>query len=376
MIYLIDAMIREALTKILGCPLPELQWEQAKLPVSLGGLGLRAAKDHAAAAFATSFLSCQPLARQLLSSPDSQEPEALEQPILEMLSKQMDEEVTTESLEGKTQKMVSFQIDATNQRLHSIHIEAKGERETARMASLGLSHAGDWLNCPPIPALGLHLRGAEFVIAVKFRLGLPIYEGDGDCPACSRFSDSLGDHGVMCATGGERIARHNFLRDALFQTAQEAGLAPSKEGRALLPGTDRRPADVFIPHWSAGKDAALDVTVTHPLQDLTRAGAAATPGHAMTVAYQRKMQGAAELCRQQGIAFLPLVAESLGGWHPQAEAEIKKLGSALARHTGQDEGECISHLFSRCALLLQRGLAALLLNRLPSHPPPEVDGVT
>ena len=60
----------------------------------------------------------------------------------------------------------------------------------------------------------------------------------------------------------------------------------------------------------------------------------------------------------------------------QAEAEIKKLGSALARHTGQDEGECISHLFSRCALLLQRGLAALLLNRLPSHPPPEVDGVT
>ena len=127
---------------------------------------------------------------------------------------------------------------------------------------------------------------------------------------------------------------------------------------------------------SAGKDAALDVTVTHPLQDLTRAGAAATPGHAMTIAYQRKMQGAAELCSQQGIAFLPLVAESLGGWHPKAEAEIKKLGSALARHTGQDEGECISHLFSRCALLLQRGLVALLLNRLPSHPPPEVDGVT
>ena len=98
--------------------------------------------------------------------------------------------------------------------------------------------------------------------------------------------------------------------------------------------------------------------------------------HAMTVAYQRKLQGAGELCRQQGIAFLPLVAESLGGWHPKAEAEIKKLGAALARHTGQDEGECISHLFSRCALLLQRGLAALLLNRLPSHPPPEVDGVT
>ena len=198
---------------------------------------------------------------------------------------------------------------------------------------------------------------------------MKIFDKDGACPACLKPSDSLGDHAVMCGTGGERIARHNFLRDALFETAASAGLAPSKEGRALLPGNQRRPADVLIPHWSGGRDGALDVTVTHPLQDLTRAGEAAQAGHALTVAYDKKMKGASEQCSQQGLAFIPIVAESFGGWHQVAQEQIKKLAACLARHTGQDEGEATSHLFSRCALLLQRGLAALLLNRIPTHAP-------
>ena len=31
---------------------------------------------------------------------------------------------------------------------------------------------------------------------------------------------------------------------------------PKREGRFLLPGNDRRPADISVPHWSNGKDAA------------------------------------------------------------------------------------------------------------------------
>ena len=56
------------------------------------------------------------------------------------------------------------------------------------------------------------------------------------------------------------------------------------------------------------------------------------------------MRGAEEECRAQGIAFLPLAAETFGGWHSVADREVRKLGSALARHTGQEEGEAISHL--------------------------------
>ena len=111
---------------------------------------------------------------------------------------------------------------------------------------------------------------------------------------------------------------------------------------------------VLLPHWAGGQDAALDVTIVHFFQDATLAQAATEPGYALTFAHQRKARGAEGDCRRQGIAFLPLVAESMGGWRASAEREIKKLGSALARHTGQLEGEAISHLWRRLGILLQR----------------------
>ena len=148
----------------------------------------------------------------------------------------------------------------------------------------------------------------------------------------------MGDHALCCGTGGERISRHN----AFFDTAVSAGLGPSKEGRFLLPGADRRPADILVPLWAGGRDAAFDVTVVHPLQDATVVRAATEPGHALNFAHDRKLRGAEEDCRQS----------PLGGWHPCAEREVRKLGSELARHTGQLEGEAIAHLWGRLGILL------------------------
>ena len=92
-------------------------------------------------------------------------------------------------------------------------------------------------------------------------------------------------------------------------------------------------------------------------------------------AYERKRREAGELCRQQGIAFVPLAMESLGGWHEVAIAQVKKLASSLARHTGQDEKTVVGHITSRCSLLLQKGTAALLLNRVPNQVAAQVAGV-
>ena len=56
------------------------------------------------------------------------------------------------------------------------------------------------------------------------------------------------------------------------------------------------------------------MTVVNPLQRATVAGAATTAGHGTTYAHQRKMRGAGEACRRQGITLMPVVVESLGGW--------------------------------------------------------------
>ena len=73
-----------------------------------------------------------------------------------------------------------------------------------------------------------------------------------------------------------------------------AGLGPVREVRFLIPGEDSRPADVLLPHWMGGKDAALDVTVVNPCQTATVVGAATTAGHALNHTFQRKVRGAEE----------------------------------------------------------------------------------
>ena len=94
--------------------------------------------------------------------------------------------------------------------------------------------------------------------------------------------------------------------------------------------------------------------VTHPLKSGTRARAAIEPGYALTEAYKVKMRVTADQCDQQGIAFIPVVAESLGGWHKVGLEQLRKLGSALARHTGQEELETISHLLTRASCCCRR----------------------
>ena len=47
----------------------------------------------------------------------------------------------------------------------------------------------------------------------------------------------------------------------------------------------------------------------------------------------------------------------------------------LKLHTGQEEGEATAHLWSRLGILLQRGNAAILGNRVPALPGAHIDGI-
>ena len=172
----------------------------------------------------------------------------------------------------------------------------------------------------------------------------------------------------------QRIGRHNALRDALHSTAVSAGIGATKENRHLLPGSGRKPADIFLPYWTGGKDTAWDVTVVHPLQSSMVARAATTPGHGAHEAYRRKWRAAGDQCLQEGIVFVPLAMESLGGWHEAAIREVKKLGGALARHSGSEESTAIRHLFQRLSILLVKGNSALIMNRVPDNVHSAVDG--
>ena len=215
-----DQVTREGLIRILGTPVNDRAWKQAKLPVSMGGLGLRGAEDHGPTTYAASVLSSKLLTQSMIGPdqaehgpvPEGEELQGTLSPgLLAAIGEAQGEEAREADLVGLTQRQMSLKVD---QHVHQQLLEGVGEeedRERARLASLNLQHAGDWLNTAPLKALGLHLRAAEFILVVKYRLGLPVFDTAGPCPACLRHSDIFGDHALCCGSGGERISRHNAL---------------------------------------------------------------------------------------------------------------------------------------------------------------------
>ena len=205
-------------------------------------MGLRGAEDHAPAAFAASVFDSKSLSQSLLGEPPAadgdeaeERPSVLPPRALVALSVTLGEDLAEEEVMGLRQRKLGEKVDLHLHRRLLQSLEEEDEREKARLSSLTLPHVGDWLNVAPVKTLGLHLRSAEFVLVAKYRLGLPVFARDGPCPACFRPSDALGDHAMCCGFGGERISRHNHLRDALYETAVAAGLGPVKEGRRQAP---------------------------------------------------------------------------------------------------------------------------------------------
>ena len=76
---------------------------------------------------------------------------------------------------------------------------------------------------------------------------------------------------------------------------------------------------------SARRDTAIDVTVTVPLARKYVAVAAEKADSALTRAFNRKVQGAAAACHQQGVVPLPIALETLGGFHKVAVEQVKRI---------------------------------------------------
>ena len=292
--------------------------------------------------------------------------------VLARLSTSVGEEVTlAEVLAGTTQKVLSRRTDEFQlQKL--VESFTDSVRDRARLVALSRPKAREFLNAVPNRRTGTYLRNDQWVAVVRYSLGEAVYPADMQCPACHQPADRFGHHSFVCGTGGETISRHNALREGLIRLAQSAGLNPVREARFLLPGLDRRPADLLIPFAGTnGQDLCLDVTVTAALKRDSIDRGAEEPGHAANEAHRRKENQVGEAVRAAGMTFRPLAVENLGGWTDSAIREIKKLATDKAIRHGHDVKKTISTEFKVLNCLLMRGNAEILLNRcVLLHPPP------
>ena len=296
-----DHMMRDTLSDLAERPLPDWSWLKASLPSSLGRLNLRQASVHASAAYIGSLHQSRHLVAKILrrtALPPIHLPYSLQS--LARDACRPDWKFIQDIDVPLSQHSLSWAIDEAS--FADLLATAANPRSKALALSTSIRHASDCLNVVPSSALGLHLLDREFWLCLQYWLGLQMFEEHPRCPVCHSTSDHFGDHHVGCGGNADRIFWHNYLRDAIFSAAQNAALAPRKEVPSLIPGSQNRPPDVFLPCWKGSRPATLDITVISTMQQLTIRSAAEIQGHALLVAEERKFAAHGAECQ-------------LGCWH-------------------------------------------------------------
>ena len=175
-----------------------------------------------------------------------------------------------------------------------------------------------------------------------------------------------------CGGNADRKFWHNSLRDAVFSAAQSAAFAPRKEVPSLIPGTQNRPADVYLPCWKRGRPAALDITVISTMQKSTIRSAAENQGHALLIAEERKFAAHGATCQAAGISLLPLAIKTLGGLSDTTVDTISSIGRLIGQRFGISPPRVVWSALPEAGCLPLETTA--WIHRCPP-PAPNLDGV-
>ena len=117
-----------------------------------------------------------------------------------------------------------------------------------------------------------------------------------------------------------------------------------------------------------GKDVAFDVTVSSPFSPSYVEKSAKDDSFTLNISFDGKHRKHGDRCRSKNVVFCLLPVQTLGSWHPEASAELKRIGDAIAKRSPNDNNSAVRHFFQRLAILLQRGNAHLILSRQPTYP--------
>jgi hypothetical protein len=369
-----DQDVRDSFCAITGLLPDDASWDQACRSFHHAGLGLRKTALHAPAAYVASVTSSRDLGHALDSSYTLNSGDASSDWCLALAAVNAllpgDKQLSPATASKARQKEISFAIDEAK---HKASFSAACMVDRATLLSECEPGARAFWQATPAKALGLAVDPAEFKCELRARLCMPETTADRWCPLCDAVADVQGHHARMCSAGGDRVLRHNSLRNFIFRFAARAGLHPELEKPGLLvparpddvDAALRRPADIYLPSWVNGSPIALDFAVTAPQRQETLADAARNP-LAAAVAYsnhKRAYLDTEAACQASGVGFQPMVVETTGAWSPEASKVLWLLAKAEATRSGRETETVLNELLQGAAVCVRRANARAELKR-------------
>ena len=376
-----DTMISGVLQDRLGILLTAEQEQQARLPVTMGGLGVERAEDIVECAYLGNILATRELVGKLLGG-GKLVLEELQGAKAALEAWNVKVEKHFENVEDllKLREMQTKQGELHPQRVLSglvhrrLHTELLANthdlRDELRLRAVGREDAGAWWNVIPVKQLGLKFDRDEYLALTKWWIGVPLYTEEGAvCPegSCGSEMDVKGDHSVTCKYGPSRIARHDAVNQAWAFALKGAGLSVKMEV-FTDPGTMRRSADTLVDRWQYGRSAAHDWVVSHALQRTAlEAGRGKNPDFALEQAERKKDSYAKRRCEGRGLDFVPMAMDTFGGVGVRARKAIDIAVAHARIHHGNalyDRTLSRRSLLQRLQVAVMRGVARQLLRRL------------
>ena len=107
-----------------------------------------------------------------------------------------------------------------------------------------------------------------------------------------------------------------------------------------------KPADLFIPTWSAGNPLAIDISVVSPHLLLYNH----TQTEMLCAAHWREEQKNTkhlEALHSQNILYIPMAVETFGGWWLESRPVFATLADRISGRTGQEKLCVINQLYQR-----------------------------
>ena len=168
-------------------------WEQATLPVGLGGLGIRSAVDVAPSAYLSSAHSSAQLVEAILPESHLTIPTPFVDEAKASWASGHESKAPEDAAACNQRAWDSIHTKSTSQRLLD---NAADEEERARLLAVTTRESGAWLRALPVTALGLRMDDSTVRVAVGLRLGTRVC-GVHTCRHCDAEVSDLGRHSLM-----------------------------------------------------------------------------------------------------------------------------------------------------------------------------------
>ena len=295
------------------------------------------------------------------------------------------------TLKKGSQKCLSNLADVheTIQLVETLHSQNDRQRTLAFVASMGRNNSL-WLDFIPHQGGGHKLLTTdEFRVAVKLRMGLPVFRSSFKCPLCRHTCDMHGMHALVCSGGSiadmSATIRHNNVVRTIGEAAKGTCHSVHYEPVGLFPrDPSARPADVCLGGYHGTTPAAVDVTIV-PL-----GGALVVPPAGLLSACEGKAGNLFALlremlvladnspfrhvedektrkygqgCKDNHLIFKVFGVGAFGGFNDAAVEVVRLIAAQRAIKDDRCPKTAARYIFTDISLVLQRAHATACLAR-------------